>query len=45
MGFGLSNVVLVKSDKHGRMIPEALDVAIEESKKKVQISSIVFCLC
>ncbi|KAF6030226.1 hypothetical protein EB796_011466 [Bugula neritina] len=34
MGFGLSNVVLVKSDKHGRMIPEALDAAIEESKKK-----------
>ena len=37
MGLGLDNVVFVKTDSVGRMIPVELDIAIQESKSKVCI--------
>lgn len=38
MGLGLDNIILVKTDAVGRMIPEELDRVIQESKDKVTLT-------
>ena len=38
MGFGMESVIKVKCDKVGRMIPEELETAIQESQAQVNKS-------
>ena len=39
MGFGMESVIKVKCDKVGRMIPEELETAIQESQAQVNLST------
>ena len=39
MGFGMESVIKVKCDKVGRMIPEELETAIQESQVQVNLST------
>uniref|UniRef100_A0A3B3UCT2 Cysteine sulfinic acid decarboxylase n=1 Tax=Poecilia latipinna TaxID=48699 RepID=A0A3B3UCT2_9TELE len=43
MGFGMDNVILVKVDDGGRMIPEDLDEKIELSKSQGAVPFLVSC--